>query len=134
MKNKDVTASEATNHHNAIVIIYDGQCRFCIASLGWLQQKLSATAIPFQEASLEKYSLTLDQCSKEVFAIGGGRTYAGADAIAHLLKMRGNRLIARMITTFAPLSRFGYRWVASHRNSILIRIITKILERSNARN
>jgi predicted DCC family thiol-disulfide oxidoreductase YuxK len=113
-----------------IIVIYDGQCRFCIASLLWLQKKIQVSAIPFQGATPEKYGLSVEQCSKEVFVVTKGKTFAGAQAIAYLLKLRGNTMTSMVIRVSGPVGRSGYRWVAGHRNSLLVRIITKILERS----
>jgi len=121
------------NPENGIIVIYDGQCRFCIASLKWLQQKLDLTSIAFQDADLSPYGLTREQCSKEVFALSDAKTYSGAEAIALLLSKRGNTSLARSLRIFPILSSRGYRWVASHRNSPLIRVITTVLERSNAK-
>lgn len=112
-----------------VTVIYDGQCRFCRASLGWLQEKIQVRAIAFQDAPIEKYGLTTDQCLKEVFVVTRDKTYAGAGAIAHLLALRGNKKAAMFIKVSGPLGRMGYRWIAAHRNSLLVRIMTKILER-----
>ena len=113
-----------------VIVIYDGQCRFCLASLLWLQKKIQVNAIPFQDATPEKYGLSVEQCSKEVFVVAKGETCAGAQAIAYLLKLRGNSKTSMVIRASGPVGRSGYRWVAGHRNSLLVRVITKILERN----
>lgn len=117
-----------------IIVIYDGQCRFCQASVDWIQQKLSITAIPSQEAELGKFNLTLEQVSKSVHVILDSRTYSGADAIACLMKYRGNRGLSSLITGSGALGRWSYRWIATHRNSFLVRKITRWLENSNLKN
>lgn len=114
---------------SGVTVIYDGQCRFCVASLGWLKKKIKVNAIAFQEAPLEKYGLTSAQCSKEVFVVTKNETYSGAGAIAYLLNLRGNKKTSSILRISGPLGRSGYRWVAAHRNSVLVRIVTKILER-----
>ena len=121
------------NSGSNIVVIYDVQCRFCIASLKWLQQKLDLTAIAFQDAELSPYGLTREQCSKEVFALSDTKTYSGAEAIALLLSKRGNTSLARSLRILPALSSRSYAWVASHRNSLLIRLVTKVLERSTTK-
>ena len=131
---------EHSNHHKLwhysnmelgeVTVVFDGECRFCRASLGWLQKKLQVKAIAFQEAPLEKYGLTFEQCSKEVFALSENKTYSGAGAVAYLLNLRGNTKTSMFIKSLGPIGRSGYRWIASHRNSILVRVMTKILERS----
>lgn len=101
-----------------------------MASLAWLKKKVTVTAIAFQEAPLEKYGLTVEQCSKEVFVVTKNKTYAGAGAIAYLLNLRGNTKTSLVIKISGPLGRSCYRWIAAHRNSVLVKIMTKILERS----
>ena len=113
-----------------ITVIYDGQCRFCKASLSWVQKRLLVRAVAFQEGDLEKFGLTVKECSKEVFAFYGDQRFAGADAVAFLLKQRGNKAAAFLIKSSGILGRSSYRWIASHRNSLLIRIATRILEKS----
>jgi predicted DCC family thiol-disulfide oxidoreductase YuxK len=113
-----------------ITVIYDGQCRFCIAALNWARLKLSLTALPFQSTDLTPFSLTKDQCAKEVVLIADGLTYHGAAAIAYLLKRRGNSAFSLAITASGKLGHLGYRWVATHRNSALIKTVTHLLERA----
>ena len=115
--------------HLDVILIYDGECRFCIASLGWLQKKLKVTAVPFQEADLVTYGLTRSQCEKAVFVIAGQKTYSGSAAIALLLNLRGNTFISRQIERSGWLGRLGYRWLASHRNTLIVRLATRYLER-----
>jgi len=113
---------------NAITVIYDGKCEFCMAWLEWLQRELEISAISFHDAELEKYQLTYQQCSREVFVVTQSNRYAGADAISFLLAQRGNVISASMLRILGPLSRFGYQWIANHRNSVIIRIWTKLLQ------
>lgn len=113
-----------------VTVIYDGQCRFCIAALNWARLKLTLTALPFQSTDLTPFGLTKDECAKEVVVIAEGTTYRGASAIACLLKLRGNTALSIVITSSGKLGHVGYRWVASHRNSALIKAVTHLLERA----
>ena len=110
-------------------VIYDGDCRLCQVSIDWLRLKLDIAAEPFQRANLERFGLTHEECAKEVIVYTSSATYRGAIAVAYLLRARGNRLASIVITTSGPLGRFGYRWVATHRNSPPIQLLTRILER-----
>ena len=110
-------------------VIFDGECRFCIASLNWLRLKAEINAHPFQHADLASFGLTLPECEKEVIAIIDGTTYRGADAIARLLALRGNVNLSRLITASGKLGHSVYHWVATHRNSLVIKALTLILER-----
>ncbi len=110
-------------------VIFDGECRFCIASLNWLRLKADINAHPFQQADLASFGLTRPECEKEVIALIDDTTYRGAAAIAHLLALRGNGNLARLITSSGKLGDFAYHWVATHRNSLVIKALTLILER-----
>ncbi len=118
--------------HLDVILIYDGECRFCRASLTWLQEKLQITAVAFQKVDLAMYGLIRSQCETAVFVIANQKTYSGSAAIALLLKLRGNTFISRQIERSGWLGRLGYRWLASHRNSLLVRIATRYLERISA--
>ncbi len=114
-----------------IVVLTDGECDFCEATLEWMQRKLKVNAIAFQRADLHSYGLNYEECSQALHVLHQARVYVGADAIAFLLHHRGNTLISRFITATGPLGRWGYKWVAGHRNTLLIKSITKFLNRIN---
>lgn len=117
-----------------VVVIFDGQCEFCKQSVKWIQQKATVTAIPFQKADLSQYQLTLDQCAKQVFVIAEGTTYAAADAIAYLLFIRGNTSASWFLGKSGIIGRASYRWIASHRDGVLVKIATKVLTVLNSKN
>ena len=110
-------------------LIYDGDCRLCQASVNWLRLKLDIGAEPFQRANLERFGLTREECAREVIVHTSRATYRGAAAVAYLLRARGNGLASLVITASGPLGRFGYHWVATHRNSLAITLLTRFLER-----
>lgn len=114
-----------------IVVIYDGECRFCNACLAWLEHKLTITAVAFQTGDLNSYGLTRAQCEVEVHAISGGEKYSGASAAAFLLHERGSVFLSAIVRGSGPLGRAAYRWVATHRNSTLVRLLTRWLERKS---
>jgi predicted DCC family thiol-disulfide oxidoreductase YuxK len=110
-----------------IVVIYDGLCQFCEESQIWLQRKLVVRAMAFQTADLQAFNLTREQCAKELYVVTSTDTYAGANAIRFLLHSRGNRAAAFLLGVSGNLGRTGYRWVAAHRNTFLIKIATRVL-------
>ena len=111
-------------------VIFDGECRFCLASLNWLRLNADINAHPFQQADLASFGLTRAECEKEVIAIIDGTTHRGAAAIAHLLALRGNGNLSRLISSSGKLGDASYHWVATHRNSLFIKALTVILERA----
>ena len=113
-----------------IIVLTDGECRFCEATMAWVARKLDVKPIAYQTADLSQYGLSYEQCSNAVHVLHTGKTHVGADAIAYLLKHRGNWLLGFIVRASGPLGRFGYKWVAGHRNSWLIRTATKLIERS----
>jgi predicted DCC family thiol-disulfide oxidoreductase YuxK len=113
-----------------IIVLTDGECRFCKASIDWVAKKLEVQAIAYQSAELSQYGLSYEQCAKQLHVVHAGTTYGGAAAIAYLLGQRGNWILGFIVRASGPLGRFGYAWVAGHRNSWLIRTATKLIERS----
>ena len=109
-----------------IIVIFDGDCNLCKRSVAWLERELTITALPFQSSNLDLYGLTTEQCSQEVFAISEGKTYSGAAAVVFLLRKRGNSFASTVLYFSGPAGRFGYKWVASHRSSLLVRILVRI--------
>jgi predicted DCC family thiol-disulfide oxidoreductase YuxK len=116
-----------------ITVIFDGQCHFCQQSVTWIARKLAVTALPFQTSDVAPFNLTKEQCAKQVYVISQGTTYGGAAAIAFLLKRRGNRIQSALITGSGPIGRASYRWIASHRNSIPVKLATRILHYLNGK-
>ena len=113
-----------------ITVLTDGECHFCEATMAWVEKKLDVKAIAYQTADLSQYGLTYQQCSQAVHAIHAGKIYVGPDAIAYLLARRGNWILGFIVRASGPFGRIGYKWVAGHRNSWLIRTATKLIERS----
>ena len=120
----------ASGSVSEIVVLTDGECRFCEATMAWVAKKVDVQAIAFQSADLTSFGLTYEQCSKAVHVLHAGKVYVGADAIAYLLGRRGNYILGFIVRASGPLGRFGYKWVAGHRNSWLIRGATRLIERS----
>jgi len=113
----------------APIVIYDGECNFCLQSVNWVSKKLDISSISFQRADLAKYGLTLEECGQQVFVIDGDKKYSAIDAVIFLLKKRGNKLLSKSLKLLGPLSSWGYFWVASHRSSLLVRLLGRILSR-----
>jgi predicted DCC family thiol-disulfide oxidoreductase YuxK len=114
---------------SAPILIYDGECNFCLQSVNWVSKKLDIRSIAFQRADLVKYGLTLNECRQQVFVIDGDKKYGAIDAVIFLLKKRGNKLLSLSLKLLGPLSSWGYFWVATHRSSRIVRLIGRILAR-----
>ena len=112
---------------STITVIFDGDCEFCQQSITWIQRKLVVEAIAFQTADLQPFNLTKEQCAKQVYVITDSEVYGGADAIRYLLKKRGNKVSAFLLGATGNIGRAGYRWVASHRDSWVIKVATRVL-------
>ena len=111
-----------------ITVIYDGQCGLCQNAISWVGKKLAITALDFHTTDLAQFQLSEDQCSREVFVVTEGKRYSGAQAVAFLLKARGNKVLATVITISGPLGRFSYRWVAGNRNSWPVKVLSHLLK------
>lgn len=111
-----------------VIVIYDGQCRLCRASIDWLQMKCEVKALSFHEIDPKIYNLTFEECQVQVIAIADNQIFKGAAAVAFLFTYRGNSATARFIRATGPLGSFGYRWVSSHRNSPPVKALTRIIE------
>jgi predicted DCC family thiol-disulfide oxidoreductase YuxK len=116
---------------NQITVIFDGQCEFCQQSVTWIRRRLAINELPFQTSDLTPFNLSKEECAKQVYVVSQGTTYGGADAIAFLLNQRGNRLLWVSIKISGPLGRAGYRWIATHRNSLPVKVATKLLTQLN---
>ena len=115
------------NSQSEIVVIYDGECAFCKECVRWVAKRSTITALPFQSADLAKFNLTYEQCSKEVVAIINGKVLGGSSAVAALLKVSRHRALGNLIMLSGPLGGGGYRWVAAHRDGLLVRLLHSIV-------
>ena len=79
-----------------LIVIYDGECDLCKRSVTWVKKGLPIDAISYQDGDLASFGLTTTQCAKSVYVIDGQSQYNGADAVALLLKKRGNKVLAKL--------------------------------------
>jgi predicted DCC family thiol-disulfide oxidoreductase YuxK len=112
-----------------IIVIYDGDCNFCSVCIEWVQKRLIITALAFQDTDLAQFGLSIEQTQRAVYVIADGVEYRAAGAISFLLKARGNTFLAFMVKASGPLGEASYRWVASHRSSWLVGLLTKLLSK-----
>ena len=103
-------------------LFFDGECGFCRRSVRIMLERIShcPVAVPYQSADLNRFGLTPEQCSAAVqYADARGRTFGGADAVAHVLVDAGlpwsplGRLM--LLPGIIHVSRAAYRWVAANR-------------------
>jgi predicted DCC family thiol-disulfide oxidoreductase YuxK len=103
--------------------VYDGDCAFCTSCARFIERRIPTTAqvLPWQFADLDALGLTVEQCEQAVqWVAPDGRTVAGPDAIAELL--RDSRFAWRTVGRalgWRPVRRLAwpaYRWVARNRH------------------
>jgi predicted DCC family thiol-disulfide oxidoreductase YuxK len=111
-----------------IIVIFDGKCELCKNSIFWIEKKLKIEALDFHTVDLSKFNLTFEQCSREVFVLADAKILSGAKAVAFLLRLRGNKLLALLITLSGPLGRIGYQWVARNRSSAPVKLLSRYLK------
>ena len=113
---------------NEIVVVYDGKCELCKNSIFWIEKKLKVKALDFHTTDLSKFNLTFEQCSSEVFVLADAKIFSGANAVAYLLRRRGNKFLSLLITLSGPLGRIGYKWVARNRSSAPVKLLSRLLK------
>jgi len=116
---------------SAPIVIYDGECNLCLQCINWVSKKLDINSLAFQSADLSTYGLTLNECMQQLFVIDGNKKYGAIDAVIFLLRKRGNKLLSFTLKLLGPFGRWGYLWVASHRSSLIVRLLGRILTRLN---
>ncbi len=90
------------------VLLFDGDCSFCTASVDWLTANLPAPPLmlPLQHAHLEGYGLTRSEAERKVQLVVGAERFAGAHAVSAMLRHQpaaGWRLIGWLMRV-PPLS------------------------------
>lgn len=107
-----------------MIVVYDGECRVCSASVRWLERRLGdrLEALPYQRAGVvERFGLTLAQAEAAVWSVGPeGRRDRGALAINRLLREVGGpwAWVARFLGLpgIRWAEEIGYRWFSAHRH------------------
>ena len=110
-------------------VIYDGTCDFCKSCVEWVQARTEIKAISNQSIEPSDYGVTRNDCEKSVVVITD-KTYFAAKAVAILLKQSGHRLLSQALNYSGPVGEFGYKYVASHRNGVLVKILHWIIKKS----
>ena len=89
-------------------LLYDGDCRFCVAGIAWLRRR-------FDPAEESVPARDLDS----VQWVDGDLRLSGADAIAAWLRSaRRLRLLVRLMPLGLPLGRLLYPVVARNRGRL----------------
>lgn len=113
-----------------MIVIYDGECELCRNALAWIKKRTSVTALAYQNSDLSIYQLTQEQCAEAVQLILPDRHLSGAGAVAYLLRQTRWRALGYLIMASGPLGRRAYRWLASHRTSILATWLNWVLKKT----
>jgi len=111
-----------------ITVIYDGQCEFCKQSLQWVRAKLPIEAVSYQSADLNKLGLTYQECEQSVQVIFQGKKYKSAEAVALLLKLRGNKFLSLLLSSSGRVGDYAYYWVAKNRSSVVVKVIARFIK------
>jgi predicted DCC family thiol-disulfide oxidoreductase YuxK len=69
------------------VLLYDGDCGFCTASVRFVERHIPTTAelVAYQFADLDTLGTTAERAGAEVLWVAGERIAGGAQAVARLL-------------------------------------------------
>ena len=110
-------------------VIYDGTCDFCKSCVEWVQARTEIKAIPNQSIEPSEYGITREECESSVVVITDN-TYFAAKAVVILLKQTGHRFLASALIHSGPVGELGYKYIASHRNGILVKILHWLIKKS----
>jgi predicted DCC family thiol-disulfide oxidoreductase YuxK len=107
------------------VVIYDGDCGFCSASVRWAQARIRRlpAAQPFQFTDLAALGLTRQECEQAVqFVDADGSIHSGDQAIARALfaSGRGWLLLGRLMSLpgVRAIGAVAYGLIARHRHRL----------------
>lgn len=111
------------------IVIYDGECGFCKSCVAWVKARTEIEAIANQSIDPAKYGVTREQCEESVVVITN-QTYFSAEAIAELLKLCNHNLMAKLITCSGRLGLIVYKYVAKHRNGLLVKFLRYLIKKT----
>ena len=111
------------------VVIFDGDCDFCRSCVNWVSARCDIEALANQLIDPGKFGITREQFEKSVVVIDS-KTYFGAGAVLFLLEKSGSNKLARLLKLIGPMGELGYRYVASHRDGQLVKLIHWMVKKS----
>ena len=111
------------------IVIYDGECDFCKSCVTWVKARAEIEALPNQSIDPSTYGVTREQCEKPVVVITD-QIFFSAKAIAKLLKLCGYPFLAKLLKITGPVGEWGYKYVASHRDGLLVRILHYLIKKT----
>ncbi len=110
-------------------IIYDGECDFCRTCVDWVKARSEINAVANQEINPAELGITREQCEKPVVVVSD-KTYFAAKAVAVLLDKSGNKALAKLLRLSGKLGEVGYKYVAEHRNGLLVAALHWVIKRT----
>jgi predicted DCC family thiol-disulfide oxidoreductase YuxK len=106
------------------VVVYDGDCAFCLRSVRWAERKLRRQPryAAWQDVDLDSLGLTARECHDAVQWVDYRGKEAGARAVGRLLQAQGGlwRLVAwpPFLWPFSAVADALYRWVSRNRHRL----------------
>ena len=102
------------------VLIYDGDCGFCLRCADWLRARGDVPMVSDGEVDRLVLGLTPEETKTAVWWVEGRTRFSGHHAIGHALRPLGGgwALVGRLICV-PPLSWLAavtYQWVAANRH------------------
>lgn len=107
------------------VIVYDGECEFCLRSVAFAEERIRPRAdfIAWQDADLDALGLTDEQCRGAVQWVDHIGTFSGGRAVARaLIKSPYPWTVLGALAQLPLLDRVvdrAYVWVADHRGQLV---------------
>ena len=122
------TKQTVRRHDEGVILVYDGECGFCIRSARWIEARLPAGVgvEPWQSLDLEELGLSEQEAQAAVWWIEGhgtsSRRARGAEAIGRSLLAAGGvwKLVGMLISRppLLWLARPVYTLVAANRHRL----------------
>lgn len=114
-----------TNSAPLPLLVYDGDCGFCMASVRWGQRRIRRmpAVAPYQALDLEALGLTTEACATAVqYVAADGRVFAAHDAVAAMLRAAGAGWRVLGVLMCVPgvhwVAGVAYRWIARNRHRL----------------
>lgn len=105
-----------------LLVIYDGHCSLCRASMDKLERMLGdrVQRMDFRVVPPEQIhpDLSVERCQAQMHVVEMSRVYGAAEAMVRVLRLhRGYRLVVWLydVPPFGWLAERAYQWVARNR-------------------